>query len=280
MFFDPGFSVIDGHVEVGVNGYNYLYYMSGGRIFGARSTTLNPGSFNSNTYTSPLGNPIPRSFTEAPIVIKSLASDTWWLWGDSYRPVNGVFFAWQTSDISNNSWTALNKRDYDAPLNCKHATIATITSTEHNNLIAKWGTPEWNRVKSYNFPDRYIRHANNIGRIDAAPFDPTAEMQWKIVPGLADSSGISFQSVISPNCYLRHSNHELVLHANDSSHAFKADATFHKTAGLADSTWTSFKSHSLPSMYIRHSNYVLKLSAVPSSSSAQDQQDATFKIGY
>jgi sucrose-6-phosphate hydrolase SacC (GH32 family) len=80
VFFDPGFSVIDGHMEVGVNGYNYLYYKNETdyKIYGTRSTTLDPGSFNSNTYTTTgYGPTIAGSHIEAPIVMKSLTSNTW-----------------------------------------------------------------------------------------------------------------------------------------------------------------------------------------------------------
>ena len=67
VFFDPGFNVLDGTV-VTEGGTNYLYYknLANGLLYGARSTTLNPGSFT--TYTSGLrqGNGI-----EAPIVAKA-----------------------------------------------------------------------------------------------------------------------------------------------------------------------------------------------------------------
>ncbi|RDY33310.1 alpha-L-arabinofuranosidase [Lachnotalea glycerini] len=282
VYFDPGFSVIDGHMEVNVNGYNYLYYKSEKdfKLYGTKSTSLESGSFNSNTYTSGYGPNISGSHIEAPIIMKSLTSNTWWLWGDSYNPVNAVFYAWQTNDLTSNSWTAIDRKDYNAPLNSKHATIAAITLTEYNNLIAKWGAPEWNRLKSYNYPDRYIRHANYTGRIDSAPFDPTSNMQWKIVPGLADSGGVSFQSVDNPSMYLRQSSYNVVLASKDNTTAFKNDATFYMTNGFADSSWTSFQSYTYPGYYIRHSNYVLKLSQITNSSSVTDKQDSTFKICY
>jgi hypothetical protein len=279
VFFDPGFSVIDGHMEVGINGYNYLYYKNEGqnKCYGTRSTTLNSRSFDNNTYTSSISPSISGSHLEGPIVIKSNTSNTWWLWGDSYIPVNAVFYAWQTNDISTNSWTALSKRDYNAPLNCKHATIAAITATEYDNLIAKWGNPTFDCIKSYNSPDSYIRHANNVGRIDSAPFDPTADMEWKIVPGLADSNGISFESINYPGYYLRNSNYSIVLNANDNSTTFKADATFYKVSGFANSSWTSFRSYVDSTKYIRHSNNVLRIDSI---STDTDKQDATFKLCY
>ena len=82
-------------------------------------------------------------------------------------------------------------------------------------MLSTWGTPAWNRIKSYNFPDRYVRHAGNVARIDAYPFDPYQDQQWTIVPGLADPAGISLRSVNFPDRYLRHANYALVLNAND-----------------------------------------------------------------
>ncbi|WEH16607.1 AbfB domain-containing protein [Streptomyces sp. VNUA24] len=270
VFFDPGYDIIDGNLTVGVNGVNYLYYKVNQTLVGARSTTLNPGSF------TPFSTAASHGGTEAPTVVKSLTSTTWYLWGDTYTP-NGVFYAWQSSDLAAGTWTALDQRLYTQPLNSKHCGIHPITSTEYTNLLAKWGAPAWNRLKSYNFPSRYVRHSNYVGRIDEYPFDPFTDSQWKLVPGLADSSGVSFQSVSHPTRYLRHYDYALRLDVNDGTPAFAADATFTRVAGLADSTWSSFRSYNFPTRYLRHSNYVLRIDPV---STATERADATFRVGY
>jgi hypothetical protein len=200
--------------------------------------------------------------------------------GGARGPPHGRFFCWQTSSVAGGSWSLLSDRSYTQPLNSKHPGITPITSAELSALTATWGTPAWNRVKSYNFPDRYIRHANNVGRIDAYPFDPYQDQLWTLVPGLADSAGVSLRSVNYPDRYLRHSNYQLQLAASDGSSTFKADATFYKVAGFADSSWTSFRSYNYPDRYIRHSNYVLRIDPITSSSATTDKQDATFRIGY
>ncbi|MEH0648930.1 glycoside hydrolase family 43 protein [Streptomyces scabiei] len=270
VFFDPGYDIIDGNLTVGVNGVNYLYYKVNQTLVGARSTTLNPGSF------TPFSTAASHGGTEAPTVVKSLASDTWYLWGDTYTP-NGVFYAWQSGNLASGTWTALDQRLYTQPLNSKHCGIHPITSTEYTNLLARWGAPAWNRLKSYNFPSRYVRHSNYVGRIDEYPFDPFTDSQWKLVPGLADSSGVSFQSVSHPTRYLRHYDYALRLDVNDGTSTFAADATFTRVAGLADSTWSSFRSYNNPTRYIRHSNYVLRIDPV---STATERADATFRVGY
>lgn len=280
VYFDPGFNVIDANVLVGGGtggSTNYLYYKvaNGGSLQGARSSSLDPGSFNAGTYTSAIAH----GGTEAPIQVRSLTSNTWYLWGDTYTP-NGVFYAWQTSNIDSNAWSPLDQKLYTQPLNSKHATIQPISATEMSNLIARWGAPAWNRLKSYNFPARYVRHQNNVARIDTYPFDPSPDEQWRIVPGLADANGVSFQSVNFPSMYLRHSNFALVLATSDNTATFRADATFTRVAGFADASWTSFRSFNFPDRYIRHSNFVLRIDPITASSSTTDKQDATFRVGF
>jgi hypothetical protein len=270
VFFDPGYDVIDGNLTIGVNGVNYLYFKREQTLVGARSTSLNPGSFTA------FSTPVSHGGTEAPTVVKSLTSNTWYLWGDTYSP-NGVFYAWQTTNLAAGTWTALDQRLYTQPLNSKHCGIQPITSTQYDNLVAKWGAPAWNRLKSYNYPARYVRHSSYAGRIDEYPFDPYPDSQWKLVPGLADSSGVSFQSVNFPTRYLRHYNYELRLDANDGTSTFAADATFHRVAGLADSSWSSFRSYNNPTRYIRHANFALRIDPV---STSTERQDATFHVGH
>ncbi|MFC6605035.1 family 43 glycosylhydrolase [Ectobacillus funiculus] len=110
------------------------------------------------------------------------------------------------------------------------------------------------KLQSYNFLDRYIRHYNYDARIDPLDVLNTSnfDARWQIVPGLADSGEgyVSIQSVNKPGFYLRHSNFDLQLVKNDGTDAFKADATFKKVPGLANSSWSSFQSYNHPDMYI------------------------------
>jgi hypothetical protein len=275
VYFDPGFNVLDATMHT--NGTtNYLYYknLADGTIRGARSSSLNPGSFNSGTYTSAIGG----QGTEAPIVVKTIDVNQWYLWVDSYSPVNGKFIAFQSTNVNNNAWTSLSRQAYNQPLNSKHATITPITATEMTNLVARWGNPTWNRLKSYNYPDRYVRHANNVGRIDVYPFDPYQDQQWRMVPGLADPAGVSFQSVNFPTRYLRHANFAVVLNVNDNTATFRADATFYRVAGFADASWSSFRSYNNSTRYLRHSGFLLRIDPISASSSTLDKQDATFRV--
>lgn len=268
VFFSPGFGVLDGDIVVD-GGTTYLYYknLSNGNLFGARSSTGAPNSFT--TYTAGLrqGNAI-----EAPLLVKTNEGG-WRLWGDSFSPVNNDYYAWSSANTT--SWTVMNQRDYTPPLNSKHGSMVGITDAEYNAVVSRWGTPNWVRLKSSNFPDRFVRHANNIGRIDAYPFDPYQDQLWRMVAGLADPSGVSFQSVNFPDRYLRHVNFEIRLDPNDNTTAFRADATFHRVAGLADSSWSSFRSNNFPDRYLRHADFLLRIDPI---STATDRQDATFRV--
>ncbi|MFI6708906.1 glycoside hydrolase family 43 protein [Nonomuraea sp. NPDC050478] len=272
-FFSPAFNVLDGDIVVD-GGTTYLYYknLNDGNLYGARSATGQPNSFTTYTGGLRMGNAI-----EAPLLQKT-DEGGWRLWGDSFSPVNNDYYLWSSSNIGAGAWTAASQRDYTPPLNSKHGSIASITDAEYNAMVARWGLPNWVRLKSYNFPDYFVRHADRVGRIDPYPFDPHQDQLWRMVPGLADPAGVSFQSVNVPGDYLRHSNYAVRLDPDDGSSVFRADATFHRVAGLADGGWSSFRSHNFPTHHLRHQGYVLRIDPVSSSSSATDRQDATFRV--
>ncbi|MEO3814969.1 glycoside hydrolase family 43 protein [Sphaerisporangium sp. B11E5] len=272
-FFSPGFGVLDGDIVVdGATTYLYYKNLNDGRLYGSRSSTGNPNTFT--TYTSGL---IQGSGIEAPMLLKTNEGG-WRLWGDSYSPVNNDYYAWSSNNIGGNSWTPLNQRDYTPPLNSKHGSIIGISDAEYNAMVSRWGTPNWVRLKSSNLPDRYVRHANRVARVDTYPFDPYQDQMWRMVAGLADSAGVSFESVNYPGNYLRHYDYALRLDPVENTATFRADATFHRVAGLADPSWSSFRSHNFPTRYLRHYDHLLRIDPISSSSSAIDRQDATFRV--
>lgn len=129
------------------------------------------------------------------------------------------------------------------------------------------------RLQSYNFPDRYLRHANYRARIDSN-VSPAQDAQFKMVAGLTDARGVSFESVNFPGRFLRvRANGEVWLDANDSTAAFATDATFRRVAGLADARLSSYQTWSDASKYLRHYNYQMY---AQSGSGATFNADATF----
>ncbi|HKX32482.1 MAG TPA: family 43 glycosylhydrolase, partial [Blastocatellia bacterium] len=64
------------------------------------------------------------------------------------------------------------------------------------------------RLQSYSYNDRYLRHLNLRAQIDEN-VSPIEDSQFRMVPGLADPSGISFESVNVPGSFLRHRNFQI-----------------------------------------------------------------------
>jgi GH43 family beta-xylosidase len=128
------------------------------------------------------------------------------------------------------------------------------------------------KLRSANFPDQYIRHSASRGRLDSE-ITPLGDCQFKIVPGLADSKGVSLESVNYPGHFLRHRNSEIWMDPNYGDQLFESDATWYMRSGLSDDKGISFESYNFPGNYIRQRNSEL-FSENPSGSEA----DATFMI--
>ncbi|MEO5714440.1 MAG: AbfB domain-containing protein [Luteolibacter sp.] len=270
-YFDPGYDVRDATVfpEPEHGGY-FLYYKDSvaNRLRGIRSPALTPRGFDGGTALNPPGEFI----TGAPLILKSLRENRWFLYGES----NGLC-AWQCTDIAKGDWQEINRRDYNPPPNAKHATAIPISRSELDRIVGRWGRPIGNRLKPWNFPGYFVRHEESICKISAWPFDPWQDSQWRIVPGLADAKAVSFESINLPGHYLRTVAEHVVIAIDDGSKLFKNRATFVKEPGLADRSWSSFRSRSSPDLYLRHANFYLRLE--PAKSTA-DKEDSTFRIVF
>jgi Alpha-L-arabinofuranosidase B (ABFB) domain len=113
--------------------------------------------------------------------------------------------------------------------------------------------------RSYNFPDRYIRHRNLLGYIEPINNElGRKDATFKIVRGLANSKCSSFESVNFPGHFLRHENFRLQLSRIINQQLFREDATFCIKAQLfGDASSWSFESLNFPGYYIRHKNFEL-----------------------
>ncbi|MEO3807395.1 family 43 glycosylhydrolase [Sphaerisporangium sp. B11E5] len=128
------------------------------------------------------------------------------------------------------------------------------------------------RLKSYNYPDRFVRHYDYRARIEANVTN-LADSQFRIVTGLAGNGSVSLESTNFPGYYLRHYNYEMLLQRNDGTAVFRSDASFNRRAGLADGTAASFESTNFPGRFIRHTGSALYIQPV---SDATARADATF----
>lgn len=129
-----------------------------------------------------------------------------------------------------------------------------------------------NRFESYNKSNYFWRHYDFNGYLQTN-ITPIEDSQFRVVPGLADRSCVSFESLNFPGYYLRHYNYALRVQQNDDSSQFAADATFKQVAGLKDSSAFSYQSYNLPTRYIRHYNNELRIDPI---STDLEKQDATF----
>ncbi|MBI1258179.1 MAG: family 43 glycosylhydrolase [Chloroflexi bacterium] len=131
------------------------------------------------------------------------------------------------------------------------------------------------RLKAFGFTDAYLRHDNLQVRVDFAP-TPLADAQFVFVPGLADASATSIESVNFPGFYLRHQNNAIMLMQDDSSEAFAAEATWWLRPGLADSSATSFEAYDQPGSYIGKLFGITSLAKMTPASPQRTLEDATF----
>ncbi|MFI6706370.1 glycoside hydrolase family 43 protein [Nonomuraea sp. NPDC050478] len=212
---------------------------------------------------------------EGPMWMKFNDRDEWALWLDQFATGRGYMPITSTNLASTRNFRT--RSDYAMGAGRKrHGSVLSLTAAEESRVLGRWGaTLPVNRIQSYNFQDRYVRHADFDVRLDAN-VSPAQDAQFRLVPGLANGSGyVSFASVNFPGYYLRHYGYDLVLAPDDGTAVFAADATFRQVPGLAASSWTSFQSYNYPDRYLRHSNYLLRIDPI---TDAQGRGDATFRV--
>ncbi len=208
---------------------------------------------------------------------------------DSAMDNGGNVVIWNNNNGDNQKFAFLPAGDGYFRISPVHSTKALDvenSSAQDGANVLQWrywynDNQEWRlepvsvivRLQSYNYPERYIRHSDYQARIDAN-VSPAEDAQFRVVAGLADNSGSSFESVNFPGRYLRvRSDGEVWLDQNDNTGTFKNDATFRRVAGLADAGKASFQVWTDSTRYLRHYNYLMR---AESGSGAQFNEDATF----
>jgi hypothetical protein len=140
--------------------------------------------------------------------------------------------------------------------------------------------------RSFNFPDRFIRHKNFLGELEPVSSDlDRLDATFIFHPGLAFTGGgggtASWESRNFPGHWLRHQNFRLVLNKRPPAGSpeldlFDKDATFFIVPGLADGSGQSFRSVNFNTRLLRHRDFHLFLDEVNPSVDI-DRKDATFK---
>lgn len=266
--------IIDTQIVETAGTYRYVRASGDGQI------TLEGSNAILGTWTT-LGNLSGIGLTgaqvEGPMWTKFNNRNEWTLYLDQYSSGRGYLPVLTTNPASPAAFRLPATGSYAmGGTRKRHGTILNLTAAEQTRVLARWGsTVPVNRLQSYNFADRYVRHANYDVRIDPN-VSPAADAQWRLVPGLNGVGGtVSIASVNFPGYYLRHSNYDFQLVANDGTATFATDATFRRVAGLADASASSFQSYNHTDRYLRHSNYLLRLDPI---TDATGRSDATFRV--
>ncbi|MFF7069567.1 glycoside hydrolase family 43 protein [Streptomyces pseudovenezuelae] len=258
-------------VPSGVGNYRYVRASGDGQI------TLEGSNSILGTWTD-LGNlsgiGLTGSQVEGPMWMKFNGTNRWALYLDQYAS-GGGYMPVVTTDPSD---PAAYQKPASSTYNMggtkkRHGWIMNLTAAEESRVLARWPNTAVNRLQSFNFQDRYVRHTNFDVRIDPN-VSPLQDSQFRIRTGLAGSGTVSFESVNFPGYFLRHFNYDFQLVHNDGTGQFAQDASFRQVAGLADPTWSSFQSVNHPDRYIRHYAYELRLDPI---TDATGRGDATFR---
>lgn len=121
------------------------------------------------------------------------------------------------------------------------------------------------RVKTPSFTDRYVRHYNGLGYTEIVNNGSAAllkqDASFRIVPGLAENSCYSFESVNYPGSFFRHAAYRLRIDHRDGSRVFDEDATFCAQKGMIGAG-VSFASFNYPTRFLRHAFGELWISTI------------------
>ncbi|MFJ4977537.1 glycoside hydrolase family 43 protein [Streptomyces coeruleorubidus] len=258
-------------VPSGVGNFRYVRASGDGQI------TLEGSNSILGTWTS-LGNlsgiGLTGSQVEGPMWMKFRDRNEWTLYLDQYASGRGYMPVTTTNPSASGTYRLPASGSYNlGGTKKRHGAILNLTAAEESRVLARWANSPAKRLQSFNFQDRYVRHANFDVRIDQNITN--ADAQFRPRPGLAGSGTVSFESVNFPGHFLRHAGYDFQLAYNDGTARFAADATFRQVAGLADSSWSSFQSYNFPDRYIRHYAYELRLDPITTTTA---RSDATFRV--
>ncbi|MDG4830766.1 family 43 glycosylhydrolase [Solwaraspora sp. WMMD1047] len=132
-------------------------------------------------------------------------------------------------------------------------------------------------LESVNYPGRYVRHLDFVGRLDAISSASGAQAAqdatFTVVNGLASPTCYSLQT--RSGLFLRHRDWLLRVDANTGDPGFRADATFCPVAGSVAGS-VSLVSYNYPQHRIRHRDFTLRLD--PYADTAAFRADSSFRI--
>jgi hypothetical protein len=119
-------------------------------------------------------------------------------------------------------------------------------------------------LESYDNPGYFLATTTSAGPVQLIKgANTTAAGQWYLVPGLANATAYSFQSVALADHFMRHRSFVLYADPRATDSLYQNDASFRQVPGLADPTAVSFQSVNYTDRYIMH-NAALAMDSVKS----------------
>jgi hypothetical protein len=272
VWVDPGYSVIDSTV-IAHDGVYHRFTKdersgSAGSPCGKFVRQERAASLTSTGY-SPVAECIGKGVIgqgEGPLIFKSNTENRWYLFVDEFSGRGYVPF--ESTDPASGRWTEV--AGAQLPASPRHGSVVPITKAELDRVAgARAAVPVTSgertvRATTPGFTTSVWRHSGFTGRIDpisaSSPLTDRQDATFTVVPGLADPSCSSFESVNFPGRFLRQADLRLRLDPRETTGAFRADATFCAQAGNSGSgvTW---RSHAVPTRVVRHYGRALHLAA-------------------
>ncbi|XVS67568.1 family 43 glycosylhydrolase [Actinosynnema sp. CA-299493] len=158
-------------------------------------------------------------------------------------------------------------------LSCLVATTVAVPSPAFAEVLPTGARS----LESVNFPGRYVRHQDYLGRVDPVTSASTAQTKldatFTVTSGLASPSCHSFQA--KNGSFLRHLDYRVRLEPNIGDARFREDATFCAVAGSTSGS-VALASFSHPDRRLRHRNYELWLDTYQDT--AQFRADSSFRL--
>nr|MDT0662017.1 family 43 glycosylhydrolase [Micromonospora sp. DSM 115978] len=132
-------------------------------------------------------------------------------------------------------------------------------------------------LESVNYPGRFVRHLDALGRLDAvsasSPAQTRLDATFTVVNGLASPACYSLQT--SDGRFLRHRDWRLRIDLNTGDAAFRADATFCAVDGSVAGS-VALAAYNYPNHRIRHRDFALHLD--PVADTAVFRADSSFRL--
>lgn len=166
--------------------------------------------------------------------------------------------------------------DTESQSTAEHAYLVQNQYSDSNTQ--KWEVEriyEIGRFRSSNISDCHVYHdsSNRLLIANNSTTMPLVSSQWRIVPGIADSTCISLESVDQPGYYLRHYEGNVIISQDDGTDVFKADATWRVHDALDGAGGISLETYNYSGIYMRHYNSYLIISQVTTD---LEKSDASF----